>query len=571
MNRLIGALARRVGSVSPRRADPQPTQAASDVDLSDAAFARATAAIRAGDPEPATTLALGALGRGRRSPALADAVYTILLEVERPDADVLAVRARAARQAGHLTPARDDASASLKLRPSGPTRTQLRFIEGELRALEPGWVPDVPAGSASDRRSGQPGTGGPASGRPVAGRILHLVSTSQPWATGGFAIRTHDVARSQVGAGLDVHVATPPGFPGPGTHVADEPLVDGVRYHRLSPTATRDLPADARIARIAAELADLARRLRPAAIQAAENADMSETTAQAALAVGRSLGIPVVLEVRGFREEAWIGTHGADPSERYHLARAADSAAWASASAVVTLGATMRREIEHRGVPAERIRIVPNAVDTDRFTPGPKDPVLAATLGIRPGDVVVGYVGSLTWYEDLPALVWAVQGVVDRGREVRLLIAGDGPAAPDIRAAARAAGLGDRLLLPGRVPHERIVEIERLIDVFVVARMDLPLTRMVTPIKPIEALAAGCALVVSDLPALTEVVTDGVTGRVVPAGDRATLVEALDALVGDPIARQRLGAAGAAWARSERSWAANGERYRALFAELGAV
>lgn len=567
MVRLLGTLARRIGPASPGRRERPSRLPTSEIHVGDAAFAQAAAAIRAGDPAPAVALARSVLGTGGRSPALADSVYTLLLAVERPDAEVLALRARAARRAGHLTEARDDVQASLALEDSAATRSVWRFIEGERRALEPGWVPELSGGPSILR--GWPGRS--VVGRPITGRILHLVSTSRPWAEGGFAIRTHDVARSQVRAGLEVHVATPPGFPGPGVHIADAPVVDGVHYHRLSPTAARDLPADARIARIADELAGLAGTLRPAAIQAAENADMTETTAQAAIAVGRHRSIPVVLEVRGFREEAWVGHVDADPPERYRLARAADAAAWASASAVVTLGARMRQEIESRGVPAARIRVIPNAVDADRFEPGARDPDLAATLGIRPDRVVIGYVGSLTWYEDLPELVWAVRGLLDRGREVQLLIVGDGPAAADIRAASQAAQLGDRLLLPGRVPHERIVAVERLIDVFVVARPDLRLTRLVTPIKPIEALAAGCAVVVSDLPALSELVTDHVTGRVVPAGDRQALVEALATLVTDPDARQRLGAAGTAWARSERSWAANGERYRTLFAELGAV
>jgi glycosyltransferase involved in cell wall biosynthesis len=566
MKRWLGALARRVGPASPARKDRPPRSGAPQVHVDDAALAQAAAAIQAGDPTPAVALARSVLGTGGRSPAVADSVYTLLLGVERPGAEVLALRARAARRAGHLTRARDDALASLALVDSAATRSVLRFIEGERRALEPGWVPELSGASVSRRWPGRSHVG-----RPITGRILHLVSTSRPWAEGGFAIRTHDVARSQVRAGLEVHVATPPGFPGPGVHGADEPAIDGVRYHRLSPTAPRDLPADARIARMASELASLAGTLRPAAIQAAENADMTETTAQAAIAVGRKLGIPVVLEVRGFREEAWVGDLDADPPERYRLARAADAVAWAAASAVVTLGARMRQEIEARGVPGERIRVIPNAIDAERFGPGPRDPDLAAMLGVRPDRVVIGYVGSLTWYEDLPALVWVVRDLLARGREVQLLIVGDGPAAGDIRAAAQAAGLGDRLLLPGRVPHDRIVAVERLIDVFVVARRDLRLTRLVTPIKPIEALAAGCVVVVNDLPALAEVVTDDVTGRVVPAGDHAALVEALDMLVGDPDARRRLGAAGAAWARSERTWAANGERYRALFKDLGAV
>jgi len=556
--RRIGRALQRTGSAAPSpesRKGPPTTLPGHD----DAAFAHAAEALRSGEGAPALALAGEVLGKGVRTPALAARLHALLLEADRPTPDLLATRARAAWHAGELTMAGADARAAIARHDAPETRNLLRFIESEQRTFAPGWRPTITPIDPAARRSWTP----------IPGRILHLVSTSRPWTEGGFAIRTHEVGRAQLAAGLDVHIATVPAFPG--RPAAALEVVEGVPYHRLSPTAVRGLPADARITRSAAEFAQLALRLRPAAIQAAENASMSETTAQAALAVGRSLGIPVVLEVRGFREEAWLARRGSGMPERSVLAGATDAAAWAAADAVVTLGDAMRTEIERRGVPGDRVRVVPNAVDIDRFTPGDRDRELAAELGIGSDDVVIGYVGSLTWYEDLPALVPAIRSLAARGRPVRLLIVGDGDALPDIRSAAAAAGLGDRLLLPGWVPHERIVAVERLIDIFVVARRDQRLTRVVAPIKPIEALAVGCTLVVNDLPALTELVIDGVTGRVVPAGDAAAMVAVLEALVDDPDTRRRLAAAGAAWARSHRSWATNGELYRALFAELGAV
>jgi glycosyltransferase involved in cell wall biosynthesis len=128
--------------------------------------------------------------------------------------------------------------------------------------------------------------------------------------------------------------------------------------------------------------------------------------------------------------------------------------------------------------------------------------------------------------------------------------------------------LGDAAILPGHVPHALVVPHLHLIDVFVVPRPDHRLTRLVTPIKPVEALAAGCSVVVSDLPALSELVRDGDTGRTFPAGRTDALVEVLDALVTDPDQRRRLAEAGSAWARTERTWAANGRRYRELIERL---
>ena len=398
--------------------------------------------------------------------------------------------------------------------------------------------------------------------------MLHLVSASRPWDRGGFAIRTHDVARAQVGAGLEVHVATPPGFPGKGHGGAGEVPYEGIPYHRLSPMASRRQPADARIQRCANELAALAGTLRPAALQVAENAALSESTAQAALAVGRSMDIPVVVEVRGFREEASIG----EPAQ--HRTRALSPSPRDGCGGVVRGGRGGHARprdaprVERRGV----LQPYPGHSQRSEYRPvhsAAKGPSLATAIGIGPGDIVIGYVGSLTWYEDLPALVRAIHalvGVVGRcgssssAMGPRRQISGQPRmrlgSATDCCSLVMCPTSGSRTSNGSSTSSSWLAEISRL-------------TRLVTPIKPIEALAVGCALVVNDLPALEELVIDGVTGRIVPAGDQDALIDVLDALVQDPGARRRLGTAGAAWVREHRSWAANGERYRDLFAELG--
>jgi glycosyltransferase involved in cell wall biosynthesis len=523
-------------------------------------FADARDALLHGDDGPALRHARRLLQGAARTPASAAEAWELLSAAPRPSGALLAVRARAAWHAGSLTSAHADAVASLRARDIVATRRLVRSIQGEQQVLRPGWLPRLPStGDGARRRP------------PVRGRVLQLVSTSLPISSSGSAIRTHEAARAQRSVGLDVHVSTPPGVPGRGHVVPATDVIDGVTYHRLAPGAERSADASARITRMAGAFLALAQALRPAVIHAAENAGMSETTAQAALAVGRALGVPVVLEVRGFREEAWLGRHGGDRSaERYDLTRASDGSTWAAADAIVTLGEAMRAEIVARGVPAPRVHLVPNAVDPDRFMPGPRDRDLARSLGIDDG-VVIGYAGSLAWYEDLAALARVVGQLRAAGRQVRLLIVGDGDAAQEIRDAGAASGLGDALIMAGRVPYGRVVAYERLIDIFVVTRRDLRLARLVTPIKPLEGLAVGAAVVVNDLPALTELVVDGSTGRVVPAGDERALAAVLGELVDDPGQRQRLGHAGAAWVRSERTWVANGSRYRSLYESLGAA
>jgi glycosyltransferase involved in cell wall biosynthesis len=543
----------------------------------DRLLAAVTAALDAGHEKDALDAARRILAPDHREPAVAVRLAAALDRATALGPALLAARARARWHAGRLTDAHADALASLGSRDLPATRAILRSIEGELTSLEPGWLPAVDVVAGDHPSAGAHPSAVPA--RPPSEpdlearrpRLLHLVSGSRPWLEGGFAIRTHDVALAQRAAGLDAQVATPPGFPGrlgvPGAPL--ESVLEGVPYHRLGPDDRHAGPADERITRTAAAFRELVERFAPDVIAAAETASLVETTAQAALAVGRHAGIPVVLEVRGLRDEAWSlrADTSAEP-ERLARVRASDAATWAAADAVVTLGAGLRDALVARGVPGDRIVLVPNAVDAERFQPGPRDPALAARLGIAPDEVVLGHAGRLSAYEGLDLLLDATRVLLERGRRVRLIIVGDGEAAADLRARAGALGLGGAALLPGHVPHETVVDHLRLIDCFVVPRPDHALTRIVTPIKPVEALAAGCTVVVSDLPALRELVTDGVTGRTFAAGDLDALVTVLDELVADPDARARLAAAGSRWARTERTWAANGARYRSLVDRL---
>jgi glycosyltransferase involved in cell wall biosynthesis len=118
------------------------------------------------------------------------------------------------------------------------------------------------------------------------------------------------------------------------------------------------------------------------------------------------------------------------------------------------------------------------------------------------------------------------------------------------------------------VPHENIASYYSLIDVFVVSRPDLPVTRLVTPLKPLEAMAFGRAVIVSDLPALLEVVDEGTTGLTYPAGDEIALARKCEQLLSNPAARQRIGRAGREWIINQRTWPKVVERYGEVYSAL---
>ena len=434
----------------------------------------------------------------------------------------LVLRADVDWRLGRYRSAAEMAERALTRAPDDPTARLIRDRAlGELTVLTPGWRPRLePARTALE---------------PIPGRILHLLTNSLPYREAGYTVRAQHVARCQLEVGLAPEMATRAGFPRnegirgvPGTSV-----VDGVTYHRILPDLDPRVAIDALVAAYAAAARPLVESVRPAVLHPASN----HVNAQVALALRDAYGLPVVYEVRGFLEETWRSRAGADAeaSDRYRASREVETACVREADAVVTLSETMRQDLLARGgIEPDRIVVVPNAVDVDRFVPGPRDPALAARLGIG-DDPVVGYISSFTGYEGIRYLIAATAELRHRGRRVRCLLVGDGEDRSALEAAAVTAGVDDgTVIFTGRVPHDRILDYYRLIDVFVVPRTNDRVSQLVTPLKPYEAMAMERALVVSGVGALLEIVADGQTGRSFRPEDPIDLADIMEPLLDDP-------------------------------------
>ena len=430
------------------------------------------------------------------------------------------------------------------------------LASSELTVLDPGWRPPV---RALPRRPG-----------PTKGRVLHLLTNSLPYRQAGYTLRAQSVARCQIGVGLDPHLATRAGFPrsdgirrAPATEV-----IDGVTYHRLRPDLAPGVGSERIVTATAAAARDLIATLRPAVLHPASN----HLNATAALALGETFGLPVVYEVRGFLEETWSSRAGGDvtDTERYVASREVETACMRAAAAVVTLSETMRADIVARGgIDPTKVVVVPNAVDLDRFVPGPRNEVLASQLGLTDGPVI-GYISSFTSYEGIRYLIEAAAELKRRGHRLHCLLVGDGEERGALEATASAAGVLDgTVIFTGRVPHDAILDYYRLIDVFVVPRTNDRVSQLVTPLKPYEAMATERALVVSAVGALLEIVTDGETGLSFRPEDPLALADTVEPLLDDPAERARLGRAARVWVGEHRTWEQNGRRYLELYRALG--
>jgi glycosyltransferase involved in cell wall biosynthesis len=510
------------------------------------AVREAEAALAAGDPDSALAATEAAI---RNRPG---------------DRVLLTVRRRAFAARGDQTGVAATIAALRRAGGAGESdavATTERRLHGDLAETDPRWRPRIL---------------GPR--RPLAPRsdrvVLHLLKESRPQRQNGFTMRSHDNLLAQRAAGWDPVVVTALGFPRwNGAWVTATEQVDGIRHHRLDLGSgyPAEGPVDTYLEDYAWRAAVITSEERPAIIHASSGARGYES-ALVGLAVGEHFDLPVVYEVRSLFDgppppgmSAAAASDATSPRERYRRRDGTELRTMLAADAVVTLSETMKADIVARGVPAERVFVVPNGVDPEVFSPRPPDPALRSQYGVD-DRYLMGYVSNLDHpREGHETLIEATALLVDAGRDVACLIVGEGRRREGLEAVAAASGVADRIVFTGAVPHDQVPAMYALLDVFVVPRRDERAARLVTPLKPFEAMAMARPMVVADLPALTEVAPDGERSLAYPAEDAAALAAAVERLMDDPVLAARLGAAGRAWVTKQRTWAANGPRWTAVY------
>ncbi len=386
--------------------------------------------------------------------------------------------------------------------------------------------------------------------------ILHLVQYSLPEITSGYTLRTRAILAAQQELGLDPVVLTSPRQP-----ECEEVEVEGVPHFRCRPERPTKLVwlRDARrVQHLAARVVRLAQARGDVQVLHAHSPVLCGL---AALRAGRELGLPVVYEVRGLWEEAMRGR-----SVRYRAARAMETRVCRRADAVVALCERLREEFIGRGVEAAKISVVPNGVDLHRFDPAAAPPNSRARYGLGAGPVLL-YLGALREYEGIGVLLEAFPQIRARRPEAQLLIVGAGEAREQVAARVQALGEGVHLLPP--VPHAETPALYAAADVVVYPRLSTRATECVTPLKPLEAMAMGKAILASQVGGLSELLEEGVTARLFPAGDPKALAEGCLALLAEAGLRERLGEAARAQAERRFDWRVIARTYLEVYARVG--
>lgn len=399
----------------------------------------------------------------------------------------------------------------------------------------------------------------------MALRILHVLDHSLPLHS-GYTFRTRAILAAQRARGWETFHLT---GPKQGPTAAPQDVADGWTFHRTpfrarfgkTPVAgelilLRDLHA---------RLDALAAELRPDII----HAHSPVLDALPALLVGRRYRIPVVYEVRAFWEDAAVSLgQSREGGLRYRATRALETFALRHADAVTTICEGLRGDIVKRGVAAEKVTVIPNAVDLHEFSsPKPPDRALVDRFGLA-GKAVIGFFGSFYHYEGLHLLLEAMPALLAAAPDLRVLLAGGGPQDATLRARAAALGLDGKAIFVGRVPHDQITKYYDLVDIMIYPRVSIPLTELVTPLKPLEAMAMEKIVVASDVGGHRELIRDGDTGYLFPPDKPAALAARLLEVLRRRDDWPGIRARGRRFVETERNWTNSVARYEGVYGPL---
>ena len=283
--------------------------------------------------------------------------------------------------------------------------------------------------------------------------------------------------------------------------------------------------------------------------------------------VARSRGIPLVYEIRAFWEDAAVGNlTGREGSIKYRATRALENRVVAGADAVFTICEGLRDDLVARGFPGGKIGLSPNGVDLTLFgNPAPRDDGLAAELGIAAKGPVIGFIGSFYDYEGLDDLIAAMPLLRVRQPDAQLLLVGGGPMDSALRAQAAASPAADAIIFTGRVPHTQVERYYSLVDILAYPRKRSRLTDLVTPLKPLEAMAQRRIVAASDVGGHRELIVDGATGILFRADDPQGCADALADLADARMDWDAMRAHGVDHVRRHHDWALNIRRYQSVY------
>jgi glycosyltransferase involved in cell wall biosynthesis len=277
-----------------------------------------------------------------------------------------------------------------------------------------------------------------------------------------------------------------------------------------------------------------------------------------ALKAARKLDLPFVYEMRGMWEETAVANgRWMRNGPAYKRFQAHETRVLRKADAVICISETLRKEAISRGVLPAKITVVPNAIETAIFENeiiSEALPSAVERLNTDSEPTVIGYIGSLREMEGVDLTADAVALLHNKGHNVRLFVLTGTNGQAELRQHCKLLGIEDITVIMGPVPHSEVSGFYDLIDLFVVSRPDTRVTRLVTPLKPFEAMAMKKPVIASRLPALEEIVQHEKTGFLFQPGQKEDLALTLERCLKDPHFCIQIGANAKQWVVENRTW-----------------
>ncbi|WP_447728715.1 TIGR04063 family PEP-CTERM/XrtA system glycosyltransferase [Sphingomonas koreensis] len=394
-------------------------------------------------------------------------------------------------------------------------------------------------------------------------RILHVLDHSLPLHS-GYTFRTRAILKAQMERGWTVA-----GVTGPRYHTGDAPFetLDGIDFHRTK--QMRRLPPvlgeAAEIAAFARRIDQVVQRFRPDIL----HAHSPVIDPLAAMRASKKHGIPLLYEIRAFWEDAAVGNGtGSEGSLKYRATRALETYACRRSDAVAVICEGLKRDLVARGIDGDKIMVSPNGVDLHLFgEPPARDAALSTEWGLDDAEVI-GFIGSFYDYEGLDDLIAAMPALLAQRPKARLLMVGGGPMEEKLRAQTKASSAAEAIHFVGRVPHEQVERYYSLIDLLVYPRKHMRLTDLVTPLKPLEAMAQRRLVAASDVGGHRELIRDGDTGTLFPPDNPVALAQAVARVFGNRDSWEAQRERARRFVEKERNWSSNISRYEPVYQKL---
>ena len=389
-------------------------------------------------------------------------------------------------------------------------------------------------------------------------KILHLVDHSFPHLT-GYSVRTNSIILHQRRHGCEIIAFT---FPTPNFDYPSEDLENCIYHHILpQPSYYQRIPLLRTWRSLSYFVKSIACFFQSRSPCQLIHAHSPWYVGLAALKLGKLWQIPVIYEVRGFWEETSLATAKKQgwlshclAQLYFYLARTMENRVLAGADAIAAISASLKSEILARklDIAPEKIFFVPNCVDSVRFFPRPKERNLLDKLAIQPDETVIGYISSLRSIEGLEYLLYALKLL--RHHHIKVLIVGEGSERARLQQLSKTLAIQDRVIFTGKILHQQISDYYTLIDIFVVPRTRDRVCQIVTPLKPLEAMAMGKCVLVSNVGGLLELIDAGQTGYSFEAENQEDLAEKIDYLIENQALREQIGSNARQWVIGKRNW-----------------